>query len=111
MHVEFEDFLQKIWRHDLFLQFSGSASLFSRLFRLFFELDAFEAQQVLRALDRIFQRAVRVVEHRTLFQTPGAFLVVRLSEYVRMQTTTQGVELFLESGGVEVELARKSEER
>ena len=74
MHVELEDFLQKIGRHDLLLQFAGGASLLRGLLRLLFQFDAFEAQQVFGALDRIFQGAVRVVEHGTLFQAPGAFL-------------------------------------
>ena len=42
MHVEFEDFLQQIGRHDLLLQFARGARLFGGLLRLLFELDAFE---------------------------------------------------------------------
>src|SRR5208282_1658832 len=41
-------------------------------------------------------------------QAPGAFAVVSLSEYVRMEAATQRVELFLQCGRVKVELARKS---
>ena len=108
MHVEFENFFQKIGRHDLLFQFAGGASLFRRLFRLLFQFDAFEAQQILGALDGIFQRAVGVVEHGTLFQAPGAFLGVRLREHVRMKAAAQRVEFFFECGRVEVELARKS---
>jgi hypothetical protein len=110
MHIEFEDFFQKIGRHDLLFQFAGGARLFRRLFRLLFQFDAFEAQQILGALDRIFQRAVGVVEHGTLFQAKGAFLGVRLRKQVGMEAAAQRVELFFQCGDVKVELARKSEE-
>src|SRR5208282_6259463 len=76
MHVQFEDFLQEIGGHDLLFQVAGSARLFGRLFRLLFQFDAFEARQVFGTLDRIFQRAVGVVEHGTLFQAEGTLLGV-----------------------------------
>ena len=85
MHVELEDFFQKIGRDDLLLQFSGGAGLLRRLLRLLFQFHAFQAQQIFRALDRIFQSAVGVVEHGALFEAPGAFLGLGLSKDVRMQ--------------------------
>src|SRR5437588_1967350 len=109
MHVQFEDFFQKIRRHDLLLQFAAGARFFRRLLRLLFQFDAFEAQQVLRALDRIFQRAVRVVEHRALFQAPRAFLFFCFAEYVWMKFAAQSIKFLFKGRGVEVELAWKSE--
>ncbi len=110
MHVELENFFQKIWRHDLLLQFSGCARLFGRLLRLLFEFNAFETQQILGPLDRIFQRAVRVVEHGALFQAEGTFFGVRLREQVGMEPAAQRVEFLFELGRVQVELAWKSKE-
>src|ERR1700677_2233951 len=110
MHVEFETFFEKVGRHDLFFQFSGSARLFGCLLRLLFQFDAFEPQQIFGALDGIFQGAIRVVEHRTLLETPSALLIIGLSEDIGMKAAAQRIEFFFERGGVQVELAWKSEE-
>src|SRR5271170_4716700 len=108
MQIELENFLQKIGRYYLLLQFSGGTRLLGCLLRLFFQFYAFEAQQVFRALDRISQRAVSVVESGTLLQAPSAFLIFRLSEYVGMQAAAQSIEFFFQRGRVQIELSRKS---
>ena len=110
MQVEFEDFLQEIGRDDLFFQFSRGARFFRGLFRLLFQFDALQSQQVFGALDWIFQGAVGVVEHGALLQAPGTFLIFSLSENVWMETAAQGVELFFKRGRIQVELAGESKE-
>src|SRR5271155_5167392 len=110
MQVEFEDLLQQVRRHDLLLQFSRRSRLFSRLLRLLFQFDTFQLQQVLGALDWIFQGAVSVVEPGTLLQTPGALLIISLSEKVWMKLSAQRIELLFQTGCVQVELAGKAKE-
>src|SRR5208283_1546924 len=85
MHVELENFFQKIGRDDLLLKFAGLASLFRGLLGLLFQFDAFEAQQILGALDGIFQGAIGVIEHGALLEAKGAFFGIRLREEVGMK--------------------------
>jgi hypothetical protein len=95
LHVEVEDFFQKIRRHDLLLDFAAGARLFSRALRLLFQFDAFHAQQVFRPLDGIFECAIRVVQLRALLQAPFLFTFVRDGIQIRMQLAAELVELAL----------------
>ncbi len=75
LHVQLEDLFQQIGRNHLLLRFAGAPRLFGGRLRLLFQLHALQAQQVFGARDRIFQRAIGVVELRTLFQAPCLFVV------------------------------------
>src|ERR1700676_795332 len=107
MHVELEYFLQKIGRYNLRLQFASGARLICCLFRLLFQFDAFESQEILGALDWIFERSIGVIEHGTLFQTPRPFLLFSLSEYVGMELAAECVKFFFQCGSIQIQLAGK----
>ena len=75
LHIQLEDFFQQIRRNNLLLHFARCARLLGRVLRLLFQFHAFQAQQVLGPLDRVFQRAIRVIQLRTLFQAPFLLLL------------------------------------
>src|SRR5262249_24579351 len=84
---------------------------FGRTLRLLFEFHAFKAQKILRALDRIFQRAVCIVELRALFEAPFLFAGFGAGVEVRMELAAELIKLALQQGQLYVQLARKAEER
>ena len=82
-----------------------------RALRLLFQFHAFEMQQIFRALDRIFQRAVRVVEQRALLQAPFLLVAAGARVQIGMQFAAQFVKVFFQRRDVEVQLWRQAEER
>ena len=93
LHVQLEDFFQQIGRDDLLLDLSGGAGLFGRALRLLFQFARLPVQQIFRALDRIFQRAVGVVEQRALLEAPFLLLAAGAGVQIGMQLAAEFVKI------------------
>ena len=109
LHVQLEDFFEQIRGNNLLLDLSGGAGLLGGALGLFFEYDAFQVQQILRAFDGIFQRAVGVVEQGTLFHAPLLFLAAGAGVQIRMKAAAEFVEILFEGRDINVELRRQAE--
>src|SRR5262249_49759628 len=94
----------------LLLLFAAGARLLGGGFGLLLELYAFETEQVLSAMDRVFQRAVGVVELRGLLQAPILLVGGGAGVNVWMEPAAERVEIFLKLGLVEVQLLAQAEE-
>ncbi len=89
---------------------AGGSGGFGGSFGLFVELYPLQGEEVLGAEDGVFEGAVGVVEEGGLGEG-GLLLGERLGgEAVGVEFAAQGVEVFFEGGGVEVELLREREE-
>src|SRR5271157_494429 len=108
LHVQLKDFFQQIGRDDLLLQLSGASRLFGCRLGLFFQLHALQPEQVFSPRNRVLQRAVRVVQVRTLFQGPLLFAIALDGVDVGMQVTAQIVELALQPAGLQVQFVGQS---
>ncbi len=75
-----------------------------RRFRLLLEFHAFQLQQILSAPDGVFQRAMRVIEHRALLQTPFLFLTSGTGIDVGVQLAAQVVKIPIQGGRIDVQL-------
>ncbi len=73
---------------------------------VFLELHAFEAQQILGPVQRALQRAVGIVEQRSLRQAPFLLLLRGPRVHVRMQLTAVAVELLFQCGHIKIEFGR-----
>jgi len=78
---------------------------------LLFQFHAFQTHQVLGTLNGIFQRPIRVIELRGLFQAPFLLTLVRAGIKIGMKLPAQLVKLPLQGGDIDVQLPRQSEEQ
>jgi len=71
-----------------------------------FEFDAFQLEQILGPLDRVFQRpGKRRFKRELVLRSTAAPLCLR-GKQVRMQLAATGVKTFFQSADIDVQLAR-----
>ena len=107
LHVQIEDLFEQIGRNArwIFAVFAILAGV------LFADLRAVQLEQILGAADRIFQRAIGVVEQRGVGQAPLLFVLLCAGKAIGMQLAAEVVELVLEHAEIEIELRHETEDR
>ncbi len=70
---------------------------------LFANLRALQFEQVFGAAERIFQRAIGVVEQRRIGQAPLFFVLLRAGKAVGMQLAAEAMKLMLQRGQIEIQ--------
>ena len=86
------------------------AALFFFAFVLGADLRALQLEQVFGAAQRIFQRAIGVVEQRRVGQAPLLFVLHGAGKAVGMQLAAEAMKLVLQRGQIEIELRLQAED-